>query len=89
MNSYKGVVARKDKQIQELQDECTKLKSEVSSLKNKQRNTKWVAMLSIVALVLFGIVYVKVINPSEVTKKDMGAYVYYGPMETENRMVLA
>ena len=81
MNSYKGVVARKDKQIQELQDECTKLKSEVSSLKNKQRNTKWVAMLSIVALVLFGIVYVKVINPSEVTKKDMGAYVYYGPME--------
>ena len=65
MNSYKGVVARKDKQIQELQDECTKLKSEVSSLKNKQRNTKWVAMLSIVALVLFGIVYVKVINPSQ------------------------
>lgn len=82
MNSYKGVVARKDKQIQELQDECTKLKSEVSSLKNKQRNTKWVAILSIVALVLFSIVYVKVINPSEVTKKDMGAYVYYGPMES-------
>lgn len=81
MNSYKGVVARKDKQIQELQDEYTKLKSEVSSLKNKQRNTKWVAILSIVALVLFSIVYVKVINPSEVTKKDMGAYVYYGPME--------
>lgn len=81
MNSYKGVVARKGKQIQELKDECTKLQSEVSSLKNKQRNTKWVAMLSIVALVLFGIVYVKVINPSEVTKKDMGAYVYYGPME--------
>lgn len=81
MNSYRGVIVKKDKRIQELQGECAELKREVSALKNKQRNTKWVAMLSFVALVLFGIVYVKVINPSEVTKKDMGAYVYYGPME--------
>ncbi len=81
MNSYRGVIVKKDKRIQELQGECAELKREVSVLKNKQRNTKWVAMLSFVALVLFGIVYVKVINPSEVTKKDMGAYVYYGPME--------
>lgn len=81
MNSYKSVLDRKSKQIHDLKGECTKLKSELSLLKNKQRNTKWVAMLSIVILVLFGIVYIKVINPSEVTKKDMGAYVYYGPME--------
>lgn len=81
MNSYIGVITRKDKQIQDLQGECTKWKNKVSSLKNKQRNTKWVAVLSVLALVLFGIIYVKVINPSEVTKKDMGAYVYYGPME--------
>lgn len=81
MNSYKGVIAKMDKRIQNLQNECTTLKNEVSSLKSKQRNTKWVALLSIIALILFGIIYVKVINPSEVTKKDMGTYIYYGPME--------
>ena len=46
-----------------------------------QMNSYKGVVARIVALVLFGIVYVKVINPSEVTKKDMGAYVYYGPME--------
>ena len=50
-------------------------------MKNKQRNIKLVSILGVVAVVLFGVVYVKVINPSEVTKKDMGAYVYYGPMK--------
>lgn len=81
MNSYKGIIAAKSKQIQELKEQCSDLKKEALKLKVKQRNTKWVALLGIVAVVLFGIVYVKVINPSEVTKKDMGAYVYYGPME--------
>lgn len=81
MNSYRGIITRKDKEIENLRSECSNLKSLVSSLKNKQRNTKWVSILSVIAVILFGIVYVKVINPSEVTKKDMGAYVYYGPME--------
>jgi hypothetical protein len=81
MNSYRGIITRKDKEIDNLRSECSNLKSQVSSLKNKQRNTKWVSILSVIAVILFGIVYVKVINPSEVTKKDMGAYVYYGPME--------
>lgn len=81
MNSYRGIITRKDKEIENLRSECSNLKSQVSSLKNKQRNTKWVSILSVIAVILFGIVYVKVINPSEVTKKDMGAYVYYGPME--------
>lgn len=81
MNSYKGVIVRKEKEINTLQEECDKLKGQVASLKNKQRNTTWVTVLSIVALILFGIIYVKVINPSEVTKKDMGQFVYYGPMQ--------
>ncbi len=81
MRSYRGIIAKKDNQIQSLENDCADLKKQVSALKNKQRNTKWVSALSIVALALFGIVYAKVINPSEVTKKDMGAYVYYGPME--------
>lgn len=82
MNSYKGIIARKEKEISELKSECSELKKNVVSLKNKQRNTTWVAILGIVALILFGIVYVEVINPSEVTKKDMGDFVYYGPMQS-------
>jgi hypothetical protein len=81
MNSYRGIITRKDNEIESLRSECSKLKNEVSSLKNKQRNTTWVSILSLIAVVLFGIVYLKVINPSEVTKKDMGAFVYYGPMD--------
>lgn len=81
MNSYVGIISRKEKEINDLTLERTKLKNEISSLKNKQRNTTWVAILGLVAVILFGIVYVKVLNPNEVTKKDMGQYVYYGPME--------
>lgn len=82
INSYKGVIARKEKEISELKTECSELKRNIVSLKNKQRNTTWVAILGIVAFILFGIVYVEVINPSEVTKKDMGDFVYYGPMQS-------
>lgn len=82
MNSYKGIISRKENEISKLKTECEELKSTVASLKHKQRNTTWVAILGIVAVVLFGIVYVEVINPSEVTKKDMGEFVYYGPMQS-------
>ena len=81
MNSYTSIINQKNEIIANLQSERSKLKSEVSSLKSKQRNTKWVAFLSLIAVVLFGIIYIKVINPSEVTKKDMGEFVYYGPMK--------
>lgn len=81
MNSYKGIIARKFHEIEELQNECNQLKGEVSSLKNKQRNIKWVALLGIVAIVFGLILWNKVLFPSEVTKKDMGEYVYYGPIK--------
>jgi len=81
MNSYRGIILRKEKDIQNLQIECNKLKNEVSSLKNKQRNTLWVSVLAITALILGAVVWTQVLFPSEVTKKDMGEYVYYGPMQ--------
>jgi hypothetical protein len=81
MNSYKGIISHKEKEIEALTSDCDKLKRQVSSLKNKQKNTKLVTVLSFIALILFGVIYVKVINPTEVTKKNMGEFVYYGPME--------
>lgn len=84
MNSYKGVIQRKNKEIEALNGRVSDLNSKVAELKYKQRNTKWVAILALIAIVLFGVVYVKVINPREVTKKDMGEFVYYGPMQDGN-----
>lgn len=81
MNSYKGIIVRKEKEIESLQVENKKLRNEVSSLKNKQRNTLWVSVLLIIALVFGVILWNKVLFPSEVTNKNMGDFVYYGPME--------
>ena len=80
MNSYRGIIQRKSKQIDELGKQCKELQDEVTTLKRKQRNTTWVAVLSIVALVFGVIIWNQVLFPSEVTKKDMGEYVYYGPI---------
>ena len=81
MNSYRGIIARKDKELTALQEENGKLKNQVSSLQRKQRNTLWVSILAIIALILGVIVYTQVLFPNEVTKKNMGEYVYYGPMQ--------
>ena len=81
MTSYKGIISKKNKEITDLQSECSNLKNQVAKLKNKQRNTTWVALLGLIAAILFAVVYVKVINPNEVTKKDMGEFMYYGPMQ--------
>lgn len=81
MSSYRGIIIRKDKEILNLQEERNKLKSEVLSLKNKQRNTMWVSFFAITALFLGVIVWTQVLFPSEVTKKNMGEYIYYGPIK--------
>ena len=80
MNSYSSIIVRKDKEFTALQKECNNLKRTVSSLKNKQRNTKWASIFAIIALILGVVVWTQVLFPNEVTKKDMGEYVYYGPM---------
>lgn len=81
MNSYRGVIIKKDKKIEELKETCQKLESKVSSLKRQQRNTTWVSVLLIVAVVFGVVIWNRVLFPSEVTKKDMGEYVYYGPIQ--------
>ncbi len=80
MNSYRGIIQRKSKEIANLGEQCKELRAEVSSLKRKQRNTTWVGVLSVAVLILGVVLWNKVLFPSEVTKKDMGEYVYYGPI---------
>lgn len=80
MNTYQGILMRKQQEVVTLSDECSKLKSQIRSLRNQQRNTLWVSVFAIVAVILGIVVWNRVLFPSEVTKKDMGEFVYYGPI---------
>lgn len=88
LNSYKGVITRKEKkidelkvEIQDLKDSKLELNKQVNRLRNKQRNMKWVCAFAIIAFFLGIVVWNKVLFPSVVTNYDAGDYMYYGPME--------
>lgn len=81
INSYQGVIAKKEKESIELREEQHKLKQEIGRLKDKQRNTTWVSVFAIAALILGVVVWNKVLFPDVVTNYDAGEYMYYGPME--------
>ena len=80
MNSYRGVIMRKERKIDELQIQCKALQGKVSSLERQKRNTTWVMLLLLVVAVFGLVIWNRVLFPSEVTKKDMGEYTYYGPI---------
>ena len=81
INSYMGVILKKNKEFSVLQKEYTDLRNKYIELQHKQQNTVWVSFFALVAICFGIIVWTKVLFPSEVTKKDMGEYVYYGPMQ--------
>ena len=81
INSYQSVLRRLNEKNVNLIRDNDDLKSTVSQLRLKQRNTLWVGVLSVVVAVLGIILYFKVINPSEVTHYQTGEFVYYGPMK--------
>ncbi len=81
MNSYRGVLSRITKENKELKKQCQSLKFRNTSLLNKQRNTKWVGILSVAIAILGMILYFKVLNPSEVTHFETKNFIYYGPIK--------
>lgn len=81
VKSYASILSRNKKRIKDLENGKRKLQVEVSKLKRQQRNTTWVSVLLIVAVVFGVVIWNRVLFPSEVTKKDMGEYVYYGPIQ--------
>lgn len=79
--SYKNILFRLNKEKNELENKCEELKSQNYALKNKQRNTLWVGVLSVIVALLGVILYFKVINPSEVTHYETKEFIYYGPIK--------
>lgn len=83
INSYSSKLKSLNEILQERSAECAELKKQVGVLSRKQRNVTWVSIMTIVALVLFGVIWVKVINPNEVTNYYTKDYMYYGPMKNK------
>lgn len=81
LNNYSNVLSKLSKELETKNIECDKLKNDVSTLKRKQRNTFWVGILGIIAIVLGTVVWNEVLYPSEVTHYETGEFVYYGPVE--------
>lgn len=80
-NSYKGVIRRLNKEKTELQNRCDDLSKKLTAEKIKQRNTKWVGILGLIAMVFGVILWNKVLFPSEVTHYETGDFIYYGPLK--------
>lgn len=88
VNSFHQTISRKDKEINSLKTtintqkkEVAELNSKLTKAKAKQRNITWVALLGIIVVVLFFVLWNKVLFPSEVTHYETGEFVYYGPIK--------
>lgn len=76
-------IRQKSEELKNAQKNIQELSKEVAILKNKQRNTTWVSIFAIVAVILGVIVWNNVLFPKEVTHKQMPEYVYYGPVKNK------
>lgn len=81
LKSYSSILRSLNKKIKELEVKNSTNYKRAIKAESAQRNTKWVAILSVAAIILGIVVWNNVLFPSEVTKKEMGQFVYYGPME--------
>ena len=87
LSSYSGKLRALNEQNQVLRGENKKLlskiqdqKTELSTLNKEKKQTAIVSILAIVVVILFAVIYVRLINPSEVTHYETGEFVYYGPI---------
>lgn len=85
LNGYKGVLAKVNREKQELQKRCDTLSSQLTAAKNAQRNMKWVSILAVAVVILGVILWNKVLFPSEVTHYETGDFVYYGPLNSDKK----
>lgn len=88
VTSFYNIVRKKDDEIKELngsiiekRNQITELKSKNAQLQAKQKDLFWVGVLAFAVTILSCVVYVKVINPNEVTHYETGEFVYYGPIK--------
>lgn len=84
-NSYQGIIAKQKHLNDDLQERCRDLSAKLTKEKVKQRNMRWVGILSIIVIVFGVILWNKVLFPSEVTRYETGEFVYYGPLNNNHQ----
>lgn len=84
-NSYQGIIAKQKHLNDDLQERCRDLSAKLTKEKVKQRNMRWVGILSIIVIVFGVILWNKVLFPSEVTRYETGEFVYYGPLNNHHQ----
>lgn len=80
-SSFSKTVARLNLDNNKLRTANISLKSELSNLRNKQRNIIWVSILGIIAIFFGVVIWNKVLFPSEVTRYQTKEFIYYGPLK--------
>lgn len=81
ISSFLNLLKSENQKRKELQKQVDDLKKRNAQILIRQKNLKIVSFLTIVIAIMLGILWQKVLFPKEVTRKDMGSYVYYGPMK--------
>lgn len=77
LNDQNQVLSRENKKLlMRIQDQ----KAELSTLNKEKKQTAIVSILAIIVVILFAVIYVRLINPSEVTHYETGEFIYYGPI---------
>lgn len=79
-HSFSTKISKKTAELNEAKERINELNRQLITVKNKQRNTTWVFIFAILAVVLGGVVWNYVLFPSEVTHKQMSDFIYYGPV---------
>lgn len=88
ITSFNNLIKSKDEEIKKLNGNIAEKRNQIASLKSdkaklqaKQKNLLGVGVLALAVTILSCVVYVKVINPNEVTHYETGEFVYYGPIK--------
>lgn len=81
LTSFINQIREKNEEIEKLNKEKENLSSELKSANEKQRNMRWIGILVFILLIFGVVIWNKVLFPSEVTHKDTGDFIYYGPMK--------
>ena len=80
ITSSRAILKQLNQENTELKELNKKLKNTNAQILRQQKQYAWVSIFAIVAIILGIVVWNQVLFPNEVTKKDMGEFVYYGPI---------
>lgn len=81
MASFQQIKTDLEGEISKLDSNISQLDDEIYIIKNKERTVWLLGVLGLIIVIIATFIIIRVFFPDEVTKKDMGEFVYYGPID--------